>query len=179
MALLEAALAGAVPDGTAGAAWLIEEIVNAVLLVLRSGQGGGSTRRGFRRGRRSTGWFLRAAQQLVLERLNHHLVMLDRAQRARAASPSAGVSTARARRERRRARSRGARRADRGQEKAPRPRGQRTITLVLDLRPASPGPNSGGPVSAWPSRHFGRLHREGLRRPDDTPGSGLAPAPPP
>ena len=37
------------------------------------------------------GWFLRLRDDCVLERLNHHLVMLDRARSGRAASPSAGV----------------------------------------------------------------------------------------
>ena len=37
------------------------------------------------------GWFPRLRDDCVLERLNHHLVMLDRARSGRAASPSAGV----------------------------------------------------------------------------------------
>src|SRR5215210_9303831 len=36
-------------------------------------------------------WFLRLRDDCVLERLNHHLVMLDRPRSGRAASPSAGV----------------------------------------------------------------------------------------
>src|SRR6187200_2698360 len=72
-------------------AWPMREIVNAIFYVLRSGCAWRLLPDSFPPRQTVYGWFLRLRDDCVLERLNHHLVMLDRARSGRAASPSAGV----------------------------------------------------------------------------------------
>ena len=72
-------------------AWELREIVNAIFYVLRSGCAWRLLPDSFPPRQPVYGWFLRLRDDCVLERLNHHLVMLDRARSGRAASPSAGV----------------------------------------------------------------------------------------
>src|SRR6187549_4026599 len=72
-------------------AWPMREIVNAIFYVLRSGCAWRLLPDCFPPRQTVYGWFLRLRDDCVLERLNHHLVMLDRARSGRAASPSAGV----------------------------------------------------------------------------------------
>ena len=72
-------------------AWPMREIVKPVILVLRSGCAWRLLPDSFPPRQTVYGWFLRLRDDCVLERLNHHLVMLDRARSGRAASPSAGV----------------------------------------------------------------------------------------
>jgi putative transposase len=69
----------------------MREIVNAIFYVLRSGCAWRLLPDSFPPRQTVYGWFLRLRDDCVLERLNHHLVMLDRARSGRAASPSAGV----------------------------------------------------------------------------------------
>ena len=69
----------------------MREIVNAIFDVLRSGCAWRLLPDSFPPRQTVYGWFLRLRDDCVLERLNHHLVMLDRARSGRAASPSAGV----------------------------------------------------------------------------------------
>ena len=83
MGSVGAALAGAVPDGTAESV-ADREIVNAIFYVLRSGCAWRLLPDSFPPRQTVYGWFLRLRDDCVLERLNHHLVMLDRAP----ASPS-------------------------------------------------------------------------------------------
>src|SRR5215213_4263371 len=64
-------------------AWPMREIVNAIFYVLRSGCAWRLLPDSFPPRQTVYGWFLRLRDDCVLERLNHHLVMLDRAQRAR------------------------------------------------------------------------------------------------
>ena len=90
MGSVGAALAGAVPDGTAESVAdegdrerdLLRAPIRLRLAALA---------RQFPPRQTVYGWFLRLRDDCVLERLNHHLVMLDRARSGRAASPSAGV----------------------------------------------------------------------------------------
>ena len=72
-------------------AWPMREIVNAIFYVLRSGCAWRLLRDSFPPRQTVYGWFLRLRDDCVLERLNHYLVMLDRARSGRAASASAGV----------------------------------------------------------------------------------------
>src|SRR5215213_1549595 len=72
-------------------AWPMREIVNAIFYVLRSGCAWRLLPDSFPPRQTVYGWFLRLRDDCVLERLNPHLVMLDRARSGRAASPSAGV----------------------------------------------------------------------------------------
>src|SRR3954471_9004346 len=72
-------------------AWPMREIVNAIFYVLRSGCAWRLLPDSFPPRQTVYGWFLRLRDDCVLERLNHHLVMLDRARSGRAASPSEGV----------------------------------------------------------------------------------------
>ena len=69
----------------------MREIMNAVFYVLRSGCAWRLLPDSFPPRSTVYGWFLRLRDECVLERLNHHLVMLDRERNGRAASPSAGV----------------------------------------------------------------------------------------
>ena len=85
-------------------AWPMREIVNAIFYVLRSGCAWRLLPDSFPPRQTVYGWFLRLRDDCVLERLNHHLVMLDRARSGRAASPWRGCSTAKASRRRRPAR---------------------------------------------------------------------------
>ena len=71
-------------------AWPMREIVNAIFYVLRSGGAWRLLPDSFPPGRRSIAGSPGCAMTGP-ERLNHHLVMLDRARSGRAASPSAGV----------------------------------------------------------------------------------------
>ena len=72
-------------------AWPMREIVNAIFYVLPSSCAWRLLPDSFPPRQTVYGWFLRLRDDCVLERLNHHLVMLDRARSGRAASPSAGV----------------------------------------------------------------------------------------
>ena len=72
-------------------AWSMREILNAIFYVLHSGCVWRSLPDSFPPRSTVYGWFLRLRDDCVLERLNHHLVMLDRERSGRAASPSAGV----------------------------------------------------------------------------------------
>ena len=70
----------------------MREVVNAIFFyVLRSGCAWRNLPDSFPPRSTVYGWFLRLRDDCVLERLNHHLVMLDRERSGRAASPSAGV----------------------------------------------------------------------------------------
>src|SRR4051794_76403 len=60
-------------------AWPMREIVNAIFYVLRSGCAWRLLPDSFPPRQTVYGWFLRLRDDCVLERLNHHLVMLDRA----------------------------------------------------------------------------------------------------
>ncbi len=71
--------------------WPMREIMNAIFYVLRSGCAWRNLPDSFPPRSTVYGWFLRLRDDCVLERLNHHLVMLDRERSGRAASPSAGV----------------------------------------------------------------------------------------
>ena len=74
-------------------AWPMREIVNAIFYVLRSGCAWRLLPDSFPPRQTVYGWFLRLRDDCVLERLNHHLVMLDRAP-ASPSSPGAGSLSA-------------------------------------------------------------------------------------
>ena len=61
----------------------MREIVNAIFYVLRSGCAWRLLPDSFLPRQTVYGWFLRLRDDCVLERLNHHLVMLDRARSGR------------------------------------------------------------------------------------------------
>lgn len=71
--------------------WPMREIMNAIFYVLRSGCAWRMLPDSFAPHQTVYGWFLRLRDGQVLERLNHHLVMLDRERVGREASPTAGV----------------------------------------------------------------------------------------
>ena len=163
-ALLEAALAGAVPDGTAESVAdegdrerdLLRAPIRLRLAALPDS---------FPPRQTVYGWFLRLRDDCVLERLNHHLVMLDRARSGRAASPSAGVLDSQS------VKTTVGRRAE-GLRRRQEDQGQKRHALVdTDGRPLvlEPHPadiqdrDGGGPVLAA-SRHAFPFDREGLRR---------------
>src|SRR5215204_3841095 len=64
-------------------AWPMREIVNAIFYVLRSGCAWRLLPDSFPPRQTVYGWFMRLRDDCVLERLNHHLVMLDRARSGR------------------------------------------------------------------------------------------------
>ena len=72
-------------------AWPMREIVNAIFYVLRSGCSWRMLPESFPPHQTVYGWFLKLRDDCTFERLNHHLVMLDRERAGRYASPSAAV----------------------------------------------------------------------------------------
>ena len=72
-------------------AWPMREIVNAIFYVLRAGCAWRMLPKDFPPMTTVYGWFLRFRRDGVFETLNHHLVMLDREQEGREASPTAAV----------------------------------------------------------------------------------------
>ena len=69
----------------------MREIVNAIFYVLRSGCSWSRFPQSFPPHQTVYGWFLRLRDDCVLERLNHHLLILDRERAERLASPSAAI----------------------------------------------------------------------------------------
>lgn len=72
-------------------AWPMREVLNAIFYVLRAGCPWRMLPESFPPRQTVYGWFLRLRDDCVLERLNHHLVMLDRERAGRLASPSAAI----------------------------------------------------------------------------------------
>ena len=68
----------------------MREIVNAIFYVLRSGCAWRLLPDSFPPRQTVYGWFLRLRDDCVLERLNHHLVMLDRARSGARRQPFGG-----------------------------------------------------------------------------------------
>jgi len=71
--------------------WPMREIVNAIFYVLRSGCAWRLLPKDFPPMTTVYGWFLRFRRQGVFATINHHLVMQDREQAGREASPTAAV----------------------------------------------------------------------------------------
>src|SRR5690606_2233806 len=71
--------------------WMMREIMNAIFYVLRSGCSWRLLPTDFPPRSTVYGWFLRFRREGLFETINHHLVMADREQVGRAASPSAAV----------------------------------------------------------------------------------------
>ena len=134
-------------------AWPMREIVNAIFYVLRSGCAWRLLPDSFPPRQTVYGWFLRLRDDCVLERLNHHLVMLDRARSGRAAALRRGCSTAKASRRRRPAGRGATTPARRSRAESATPRRHRRSSLVLEPHPADiQDRDGGGPVLAA-SRH--------------------------
>ena len=72
-------------------AWPMREILNAIFYVLRAGCPWRMLPESFPPRQTVYGWFLRLRDDCVLERLNHHLLILDRERAGRLASPSAAI----------------------------------------------------------------------------------------
>ena len=71
--------------------WPMREILNAIFYVLRAGCPWRMLPEGFPPRQTVYGWLLRLRDDCVLERLNHHLLILDRGRAGRLASPSAAI----------------------------------------------------------------------------------------
>ena len=71
--------------------WSMREIMNAIFYVLRSGCAWRMIPKCFPPATTVYGWFLRFRREGIFETINHHLVMRDREQVGREASPSAAV----------------------------------------------------------------------------------------
>jgi putative transposase len=71
--------------------WTMREIVNAIFYVLRSGCPWRLLPKDFPPMTTVYGWFLRFRREGLFETINHHLVMREREQVGREASPSAAV----------------------------------------------------------------------------------------
>src|SRR5580698_10898816 len=69
----------------------MREIMNAIFYVLRSGCAWRTIPKCFPPATTVYGWFLRFRREGIFETINHHLVMRDREQVGREASPSAAV----------------------------------------------------------------------------------------
>jgi len=71
--------------------WAMREIVNAIFYVLRGGIAWGLLPKDFPPWSTVYRWFARFRDDGTWERINHHLVMLDRERAGREASPTAAV----------------------------------------------------------------------------------------
>ena len=71
--------------------WEVREIVNAIFYVLRGGIAWSLLPKDFPPWPTAYRWFARFRDDGTWERINHHLVMLDRERAGREASPTAAV----------------------------------------------------------------------------------------
>lgn len=71
--------------------WPMRENLNAIFYVLRTGCAWRLPPKDFPPMTTVYGWFMRLRREGLFEAINHHLVMIDRKQAGREASPSAAV----------------------------------------------------------------------------------------
>ena len=156
-------------------AWPMREIVNAIFYVLRSGCAWRLLPDSFPPRQTVYGWFLRLRDDCVLERLNHHLVMLDRARSGRAASPSAGALTAKASRRRRPA-AEGLRRGSGLPAPHPSPSKSSGANPIRSASPFNPGVGSSSASSPGSIETGGSQKTSKLPSPLPRPSSTLPPS---